>query len=223
MATATLYPKVPAKAWTVLRAKASTAPSTKFTASAVAALLDMANPDSARTNIVSPLRKLGLIEEEGALTARGNKWRNDATYAEACQEIIDEIYPSELSALTNDSGAPDRSRVMTWLQHTGLGDSNARQMAATYVMIAEKSPPDAASGNDTQPRRREPRSGAKKVAAAAPNRVETADQADREPNGGQGSGRSGPTVHLDIQIHIPAAATAEQIDQIFASMAKHLY
>ena len=33
----------------------------------------------------------------------------------------------------------------------------------------------------------------------------------------------GPEVHLDIQIHISSDASAEQIDQMFASMAKHLY
>ena len=32
-----------------------------------------------------------------------------------------------------------------------------------------------------------------------------------------------PTLHIDIQIHISADAKPEQIDQIFASMAKHLY
>ena len=32
-----------------------------------------------------------------------------------------------------------------------------------------------------------------------------------------------PSVHIDIQIHIDSTASAEQIDQIFASMAKHLY
>lgn len=32
-----------------------------------------------------------------------------------------------------------------------------------------------------------------------------------------------PDVHIDIQIHISADAKSEQIDQIFASMAKHLY
>jgi hypothetical protein len=31
-----------------------------------------------------------------------------------------------------------------------------------------------------------------------------------------------PAIHLDIQIHISPESTAEQIDQIFASMAKHL-
>lgn len=34
---------------------------------------------------------------------------------------------------------------------------------------------------------------------------------------------SQPSLHIDIQLHIPATATAEQIDQIFESMAKHLY
>ena len=32
-----------------------------------------------------------------------------------------------------------------------------------------------------------------------------------------------PSVHIDIQIHIDSTATTEQIDQIFASMSKHLY
>lgn len=32
-----------------------------------------------------------------------------------------------------------------------------------------------------------------------------------------------PNLHIDVQIHISADASSEQIDQIFASMAKHLY
>jgi len=32
-----------------------------------------------------------------------------------------------------------------------------------------------------------------------------------------------PTLHVDVNIHIDPAASAEQIDQVFASMARHLY
>ncbi len=32
-----------------------------------------------------------------------------------------------------------------------------------------------------------------------------------------------PSLHIDVQIHIDSDATPEQIDQIFKSMAKHLY
>lgn len=43
--------------------------------------------------------------------------------------------------------------------------------------------------------------------------------------GTSGTGRSatGPTLHIDMQIHISPEASADQIEQIFASMAKHLY
>ena len=34
---------------------------------------------------------------------------------------------------------------------------------------------------------------------------------------------NGPALHLDIQIHIDASASPDQIDQIFASMARYLY
>ena len=34
---------------------------------------------------------------------------------------------------------------------------------------------------------------------------------------------SDPALHIDIQIHIDSSASADQIDQIFASMARHLY
>jgi hypothetical protein len=32
-----------------------------------------------------------------------------------------------------------------------------------------------------------------------------------------------PSIHIDLQIHVSPEATPEQIDQIFKSMAKHLY
>ena len=37
------------------------------------------------------------------------------------------------------------------------------------------------------------------------------------------TGQDKPSLHIDIQIHISPDASADQIDQIFASMAKHLY
>ena len=37
------------------------------------------------------------------------------------------------------------------------------------------------------------------------------------------SGTNGPALHLDVQVHIDASASPEQIEHIFASMARHLY
>lgn len=232
-------PKVPTNAWRALRARAASAPSTKFTPGAVAAMLSMSSPKSAGDNVVYPMRRLGLFDEEGALTPRGNKWRVDGTYAEACDEIVAEIYPDELAGLTDDNGQPDRGAVITWLQHKGLGESNAKQMASTYVLIASRVPPEPAVGNvapkaaGNSSRKNGKAADAKKQNGGTANEP-TQNQAASHSAAGDGlvnvpgtngdaKHGTGPQIHLDIQIHIPATADAEQIDAIFASMAKHLY
>ncbi len=144
------YPKVPLKAWRQLRGRAASAPTTKFTPEVVAALAGMSSPGSAANNVVGPMRRLGLLDKEGALTARGNKWRVDSSYAEACQEILDDVYPPDLAALTDDAGAPDLEKIRTWFDHKGFGKSNAGQMASTYVMIATKEPQGATSSEPSK-------------------------------------------------------------------------
>ena len=137
------------------RTLVATAPSMKFTPSAVAALMGMASPASVRDNTVVPMRRLGLIDDDGALTPRGNKWRVDASYPEVGrEEVLDEIYPEELLSLTGPDGLPDGARVKTGSTHRGFGDSNARQMAATFTMIASKQLPE---GTSTEPKRAVPK------------------------------------------------------------------
>ena len=217
------FPKVGDKAWRALRAKAVAAPSTKFTPEIVATLVGV-SPGSALGNTIRPMRRLGLIDEEGALTERGNKWRADSSFGDACQEILDDVYPEELGALTDDDGNPDAVQVRTWFDHKGFGESNARQMTKTYVMVASKQvpvPPEPDSGKATKEA-----SPAKKTAGkpAAPKKTEASQGVvPHEPPSPSAKSDAGPTVHLDIQIHIPADATPEQIDQIFSSMSRHLY
>jgi len=220
----TAYPKIPTSAWRSLRSKAASAPSTRFTAGTVAALLEMASPESAAGNIVRPLRQIGLINEEGGLTERGQKWRVDASYPQACQEILDDVYPDDLAPLTKDDGRPDKAKVKTWFEHKGFGASSAGQMAATYTLIAERTipePPAPAAPKKDSGQKRDTRAAAPPADLKATSDTPEVD-AHKEEHSGVGE-RQRPNIHLDIQIHISASASAEQIDQIFASMAKHLY
>lgn len=216
------YPKVTTKAWRELRNRATAAPSTKFTPGAVAALMGMSSPESARDNTVTPMRRLGLIDDDGSLTDRGNKWRVDGTYAAACQEILDEVYPAELSSLADDDG-PDADQVRTWFDHKGFGSSNARQMAATYVMIATKELP--AAGNSAAPPRKvkAPSKKATATRKGTSRPVKQTPAANDPVVDATPSTAVRPNLHLDIQIHIPADATGDQLDRIFESMARHLY
>lgn len=44
-----------------------------------------------------------------------------------------------------------------------------------------------------------------------------------QKDGERSGSKTAPSVHIDIQVHISPESTPEQIDQIFKSMAKHLY
>jgi hypothetical protein len=218
------YPKISLKAWRTLRAKAASAPTSKFTPDVVATLMDLSSPESALGNTVRPMRRLGLIDEDGALTDRGRKWSVDTSFGDACQEILDEIYPDDLEAMTDEDGHPDTAQVKTWFRLQGFGDSNARLMAGTYVFVASKEIPEPPAADSGRANRSES-SPAKSAAAKSTTTREAAQPLATAANEPPSPGRpdKGPTVHLDIQIHIPADATPEQIDQIFSSMARHLY
>lgn len=220
------FPKIPAKSWRVLRSRAATAPSTRFTPSSVAAILGMASPRSARDNIVGPLKRLGLIDDDGVLTDSGNKWRNDSTYPDACQEILDNVYPDELSHFISEDGRPDPQQIRTWFDHQRFGESNAKQMTATYVMIASKEIPAPGTEGPKKAKQTSKVPGPRRKRKAMEDTNGDSSEPDtpiESRTEDRTTSRSGPSVHIDIQIHIPADASAEQIDQIFARMARHLY
>jgi hypothetical protein len=219
----TSYPKLGAAPWRTLRARAATAPSTKFTSTMVAATLGMATPDSASNNVVGPMRRLGLIDKDGNLTARGNKWRVDTSYGEACQEILDEIYPAELASFTDTHGVTDRAKVIIWFAHQGLGQSNAKQAASTYAMIADKKLPEVPQADPTKSKPPTPTQRASRKPTKESPTENTVVERTEPPQPPAVQPAPGASIHLDIQIHIPADASADQIDRIFASMAKHLY
>jgi hypothetical protein len=220
---ATTYPSLSVSAWRTLRARSVSAPSTKFTPGNIAALLGLSSTQSATNNVVLPMRRLGLMDDDGSLTPRGQKWRVDSSFADACQEILDHVYPDELTMLTDDDGTPNAQKVKLWFDRQGFGASNARGMASTYVMIASKQLPDAVGEAKKTVPKAAPRKASSAGAVKRSQQSSVNSRADDSPPKQHAERSDGPNVHLDIQIHIPADASADQIDQIFASMARHLY
>ena len=154
--------------------------------------------------------------------------KHNGQYGKDCEEMISEIYPEELvHAVPNPT--EDRAAAVRWFaNHTGTGVAAANRMASLYSVITEvdaSKQPDgenkAPSKKTTSPRtalRQPPR----KVQSEArtPDQVETGRNAEVKNNVGQSEG---PDLNINVQIHISADASTDQIEQIFASMAKHIY
>jgi len=182
----------------------------------------------AARNVRPQLVAIRLIDEEGVLTDRALDWRDDGKYADVCQAIVEEVYPEGLQAACPPPD-PDPNELRNWfMRHAGVGEGAARMMARFYQLLCRRDPsegrPEAADGPKTT------------RSAASKRRTATPPSGPTPPAGGTAvpvvqpaapsvaaGGASSPTVNIAVQVYITPDASADQIDQVFASMARHIY
>jgi len=214
------YPKIPAKNWWDLRRRLTQAFPKKIDADYLQSVLGLSSKASAQ-NLIAPLRAMGLIDDQGRPSDRANAWRSDDGYSQSCHEILNELYPESLrDAFPPPS--PDIAGVRAWFQRNlRVGDAAGAAMASVYALLAEAD----ASGADRAPQRSS-QAAPSKATNGTTKRIAPPTPAAKTTSGAQSAPREPlpvPTLHVDVQVHLPTDATAEQIDHIFASMAKHLY
>jgi len=213
------YPVLPVSQWWALREKFRKSLPGNVTANYVASVLNMSEP-SARNNILPSLRTMGIIEASGKPSDLAVKWREDAQYADVCVQIRKRVYPKELLDIAPDASA-SQEEVSRWFGiHTGAGQSAVSKMTAMYMILSEadmtKAPKPGAGTAMTQIRSK----ASPKITRTESRHRDTSIGA-RAP--ASGSMELGPGLNINVQVHISSDATPDQIDQIFRSMAKHIY
>lgn len=201
-------------------------------------------------NLVRPFKRFGLFTSEGKPNQMAYDWEQDETYHDVCQAILHDIYPDTLTGLYITGDEEDRTAVVKWLvRNLHLAPASARQYAAFYGLLARGDPSEqdagpsgqlaksskpaksAASANGKR-RATRTRATAAPVTPAQPtvlampitSEQTTQESAHSEPTRvHQPRTRLEPMVNINVQVHISADATADQIDQIFESMAKRLW
>nr|WP_312392277.1 DUF5343 domain-containing protein [Stenotrophomonas geniculata] len=227
------YPKIPRANWFAIRDRFKSKPPGEVTGSYLASVLNINLPSA--KNLIPPLKALGLVGDDNRPTDLAFEWRHDDTYAEACHRMLDATYPQELRDLFTDPSTSTLQAVSTWFsRHTRSGEGASKMNAAMYLLLLEA---DLSKQDATRARGAgEPReSGRKVVKSSSPKRekvvhkhaviIPAAEPAHVEQNSvplPQERRGFSPKLHVDIQIHISPDSSAEQIDKIFESMAKHL-
>jgi len=215
------YPLMAVKHWWTLREKFKQAIPTKTDTQYLSTVLGM-KPESARTNVIPTLRQVGLIDkDEKTISDLAKKWRDDKEYVHACREIIASVYPQSLSEACPNPHE-NQEEVKRWFaSETGAGKSAIQKMTLFYLILAEADP---SKGKDVvkstvDKKDATPRIGKQKQPAVMPKAKGGEKELVRTP--GMGKWRFDSSLNVNIQVHISAESTAEQIDQIFASMSKH--
>lgn len=215
------YPVIGQKAWWKLRKQFRQSVPAQVTARYLATVLGV-QERSAEANVLIGLRAVGLVDKDGTPTPLANGWRDDEFYAEVCKEIREEVYPQELrDAVPDTSGAGDAAQGW-FMRTTGCGQSAARKMASLYSLLTDADPSAGQKQASRKPKKpSQSRSNKKPPATAAPAKKQRS--APRQSPSPTRPDPEMPEVRLNLEIRIDASVTPDQIDQIFASMAKHIY
>lgn len=215
------YPILAEKAWWELRKKFhQSLPISGVTISYLSTALSLGQ--KAAGNVRPTLRRLGLIDDEGIITDRAKKWRDNEQYAEVCDEIRTELYPQELRDLFPSPTEDDREAIRRWFANrASVGAAASKMMASFYILLSEANPLAAVEviraprvAKPKKPERVKPET--KKPTKEAPSSEVEKETGDIERVLGL------PSININIEVHISSDADTTQIDQIFASMAKHL-
>lgn len=226
MAEKMAFPMLPGTHWWALREKFKQSIPGIVTESYLSATLNM-QPISARKNILPYLKSIGLINEENKTQELAKAWRDDAQYANVCKQIREKIYPEDLISAAHDPIA-DRPTIERWFSNnTGAGKSAVSRMTQFYLILLEG---NVKKKSETrEPMLKETNRQTRPIKSANPKQKNTSESRDQfspqKP--------SSPTAHdiyatvpgvsINLQIHISADSTPDQIDKIFESMAKHIY
>ena len=139
MADSNSYPMISEKNWWTIREKFKASLPAIATPNYVKTLLTLSSDSSANSNVITPMRRIGLLDEENKPTALANDWRLDNKYKEVCSSIIKNVYPTELLDLFPDSNV-DRASARNWFMSQGVGQGAADKMVALFMLLkVEKS------------------------------------------------------------------------------------
>ncbi len=167
------------------------------------------------------LVSLGLLNDDGTPTALADRWRQDDP-AEAINEILSGSYPQALLDLA-PIGDLDRPKIVSWFMSEGLGTGTAGNKAATYIMIAQSASGEEAPAKAKGSARSQPPAKPTERKRAETRTSESKTKADDGPaeKRGEKARQAKPDLNINIQIHISADASSEQIESIFSSMKRY--
>lgn len=212
------YPTIPVKQWWKLRQKALQKMPTSFNADYIATALDM-QENSAKANVLPALIQFGFVDESEKPTDRFNSWRSDDHYPDVCAELLTELYPSELRDAI-DAQNPDKPKIVMWfIRNAKVGERQAQKMSQVFLLLLEADP--SKQSESTKKPRNSNNGSPKKVinkTLEAPKQLSQINPTTIQP-----TPNFSPAIHIDLQIHIAPETSAEQINKIFESIAKHLF
>ncbi|MBI5846158.1 MAG: DUF5343 domain-containing protein [Deltaproteobacteria bacterium] len=164
------------------------------------------------TSVTPCLKAVGILAADNRTTDRMERWLADDKYAGVCREILADVYPAELLQAVPDPSA-NRIDAENWFaSHTGTGPVAARKMTAFFSLLRDA---DLSKSHGARP----PARRADSSEAAEGSGLEIFSQ---KLSGliAKTGGKVRPVVQVTFQVVITPETTNDQIDYVFAQLAR---
>lgn len=158
--------------------------------------------------IVGVLKGLGFLDENGAPTPRYHRFLDQTQAGRVLAEGIEEAY-DELFRIRKDAYKLERGEVknkLRTLTEGKIGDAVLDKMAMTFAALCELADWDARpAATETQPTKEKDATREAEV-----------PKTHAKPSGA-------PSLHYNIEIHLPESRDPAVYDALFKSLREHLY
>lgn len=223
------FPKIAESSWWKLRDLFKRKVPAIVTPTYLATALSMGEA-SANSNLIGPFKKIGIIDDDGKPTDLAYDWRDDHKYQFVCETLIEKYYPQEVRDLFHSPDANHQQLTNWFMSHARCGEPAAKMFARFYLLLLKADLKEADASKESKantPKAATKKRTTKPAATAAESKIPVASPehvASSTPSARPAitTFSNSPELHINIQLHISPESSAEQIDKIFESMAKHL-
>ncbi len=167
-------------------------------------------------NNLKVLNFIGFIDNSSTPTEKWLQYRG-ANYKSVLGNAVKEGYSELFKTYPNANELEDEVLDSYFSTKTTAGKQVVSRLTRTFKALVELSDFDDNSNISEQAFTSDSN---EPIASMSELQPKVSIPATALPTKSQGNA---PTLHIDVQIHISSDVSADQIDQIFASMAKHLY
>src|SRR6266852_2977335 len=159
--------------------------------------------------VIPLLKSLGFLSEDGTPTGRYHDYRNTARSRRVMADAIREAYGDLFTIKANPTDA-DRPLIEGKFKSAHNASPNvAKLMASTFYSLLDLADLSTAETKETKKEEKQP-----ETAPPAPKNIPETPPTTHKP--------SPPTLHYNIQIHLPATKDVEVFNAIFKSLKEHL-
>jgi len=215
------YPGLSIQSWWMLRKKFKSTIPTLVNGRYLASVLKM-DKKSAQSNVIPSLKVIELIDLDGKPTELVKKWRDDKQYSQVCKEILNKVYPKGLLEAVPDPSNNKDDAKRWFLSDTGVGSVAANKMTSFYTLLHEADIEGEKKIREVSAKPKRKKIVKKKEREKTEEKEKPGEVMQEEPKDEVTPTIQLPTIHLNVQIHLGSDASTDQIDQLFAGIAKHL-